>query len=117
MTTEELFHQGPMTGALFENYIISEVKKKISHSNSYSDLYFLRTEHRVEVDLIIDHTTYKQWVEIKHNSTFKPQMLKPVFTFMQPGDQGILIYTGQTRNYDTNVDLMNYQYFLQAVSF
>ncbi len=44
-------------------------------------------------------------------------MLKPVFTFMQPGDQGILIYTGQTRNYDTNVDLMNYQYFLQEVSF
>lgn len=112
ITTNELFHHGPMTGALFENYIISEVKKKISHSNSHSDLYFLRTEHGVEVDLIIDHVSYKEWIEIKHNSTFKPSMVKAIFTFMASDDQGFLVYTGPTQQYDTHVERMHYQDFL-----
>ncbi len=115
ITTDELFHHGPMTGALFENYIISEVKKKICHSNSHADLYFLRTEHGVEVDLVIDYTSYKKWIEIKHNSTFKSQMLKPALTFMQPTDFCRLVYTGNTRDYDENIEIMNYQDFLTEI--
>ena len=115
MTTEELFHEGPMTGALFENYVISEVKKKLSHSNSHADFYFLRTEHGVEVDLIIDHVDHKQWIEIKHNSTFKPSMVKTILTFLQPGDQGILIYSGATQTYNAQVERIHYQDFLENV--
>lgn len=114
ITTEELFHLGPMTGALFENYIISEVKKKICHSNSHADLYYLRTEHGVEVDLIIDHTSHKEWIEIKHNSTFKSQMFKPILTFMEPTDSGKLIYTGNTQHYDENLKIVNYEDFLKT---
>jgi len=113
MTTEELFHKGPMTGALFENYIISETKKKIFHANSHAQLYFLRTEHQTEVDLIIDYTHYKEWIEIKHNSTFKPQMLKSIQSFIQPSDKGLLIYCGSTQDYARNLIRVNYHDYLQ----
>lgn len=112
ITTDELFHEGPMTGALFENYVISEVKKKISHSNTHADLYFLRTEHGVEVDLIIDHISYKEWIEIKHNSTYKSSMVKALFTFMGSGDEGYLIYMGPTQD-EPPIKRMNYEDFLR----
>lgn len=112
ITTEDLFENGPLTGELFENYIVSEVKKKICHSNVHADLYYLKTEHGVEVDLIVDYTTHKQFVEIKHSSTFKPDMVKALLKFIQSKDRGVLVYNGTTRPYEPNLEIQYYQDFL-----
>lgn len=112
ISNKTLFESGPMTGALFENYIVAEVKKNIYHNNINAQIYYLRTNHGVEVDLIIDHLTYKEMVEIKFNESFKPMMLKPIQEFMSEKDKGVLVYKGATREYADNVNLYYYGDFL-----
>lgn len=112
ISTKTLFENGPMTGALFENYVISEVKKKIAHHDTNAQMYYLRTSHGVEVDLIIDYLTYKEFVEIKFNESFKPSMLKPMNEFIQGGDKGTLVYMGSTREYEEHIKLSYFGDFL-----
>ena len=56
---KELFENGPMKGAIFENYIIAEIFKKEKHIKSHADFYYYRTSAGDEVDLIIDHKTHR----------------------------------------------------------
>jgi predicted AAA+ superfamily ATPase len=109
---QALFENGPMTGALFENYIVSEVRKNIYHANLDAQLYYLRTSHGVEVDLIIDYLAYKEFVEIKFNESFKPAMIKPMKEFMSKKDKGTLVYKGESRSYDSAIRLCHYGDFL-----
>ena len=51
------------TGALFENYIISELKKKYFRDN----LYFWRTKTQQEIDFILEKDGEIRAFEIKYN--------------------------------------------------
>lgn len=112
ISNKSLFENGPLNGAIFENYIISEVKKNIFHRNLNAQLYYLRTSNGVEVDLIIDHFTHKQLVEIKYNESFKPLMIKPLRSLLTEKDTGNLVYLGNSRKIDHNVYLTSYKDFL-----
>lgn len=61
---EMLFH-GPMTGALFENFIVQETIKKFYHSGKRPTIYFIRTSNGVEVDLLIEKNMKLYPFEIK----------------------------------------------------
>ena len=63
--TEKQYKQGPMAGALFENYVIADIYKKIKHRKLNFDLYYFRTNHGIEVDLIVDKKHSKEFIEIK----------------------------------------------------
>lgn len=112
ISNKELFEKGPMVGAIFENYVVSEIKKTIFHNNLNAEMYYLRTNHGIEIDLIVDHFTSKEMVEIKFNESFKPSMLKPMKEFLSPIDHGALIYTGNTRDYNEAIKLYHYGDYL-----
>ena len=57
-------------GALFENYIISELLKKRFHNGERSNLYFWRDHKGAEIDLIIEQSDSLIPVEIKSSRTF-----------------------------------------------
>lgn len=114
ITDQALFEKGPMAGSLFENYVIAEIKKKLFHTNDSAKMYYYRTSHGVEVDLLIDRGLYKEWVEVKFNETFKPIMLSPMKSLMAEQDKGILLYTGTTREYDPNILISNFGDYLQT---
>lgn len=105
----EHFQKGPMAGSLFENYVVSEIKKREKHYNTHSELFYYRTAHGVEIDLIIDHKSYKELIEIKHIETFKPKMLSALKQFLKKGDKGYLLYNGKDFSYDENIEVMNYK--------
>lgn len=113
--SKDHFENGPMTGALFENYIIAETKKKILHSNEQAELYFYRTSHGVEVDCIIDYVTHQDLIEIKFNSTFKPRMLEPVKSILTEENKGMLVYSGKSRDYSDQIKVLNYKTFLEKI--
>jgi uncharacterized protein len=108
-----LFEQGPMTGSIFENYIVSEVLKRELHRKTHAELFYIRTSHGIEVDLIIDRKTHKELIEIKSGETFKPAMVNALELFLEDGDQGYLLYRGRRFPYDEKIRIINYQdYFL-----
>lgn len=113
MTTEDFFHDGPFAGALFENFIVSETKKNIYHNNLNHDMYYLRTEHGVEIDLILDKGRTKDLIEIKHSSTFKSSMFKSIDIFKEPTDHAKIIYTGKSFSHSPNMEVLNYHDYLK----
>ena len=44
---------GLLSGALFENIIVSETLKYLNNNNLFNEIYFLRTSNGLEVDLLI----------------------------------------------------------------
>lgn len=94
ITDHAQYAQGPLAGPLFENYVISEILKYEWHLKTHAKLYYLRTSDGIEVDLVIDRNTHREWIEIKSGSTFKRRMLKPIETFIQDHDEGYLLYNG-----------------------
>lgn len=63
-------------GALFENYIISELWKKNSNEKKYAEFYFWRTVDQQEIDLIIDNDGTLNTYEIKWNPKAKVKLSK-----------------------------------------
>lgn len=109
------FENGPMAGSLFENYIVAEIKKKELHQQTLSELFYLRTSHGVEIDLIIDRKKYKELIEIKHSETFSPRMVSGIEAFMEKNDVGYLIYCGKVFPYHRPIEVINYQDYLLKV--
>jgi len=109
---QELFENGPMKGAIFENYIIAEIVKKERHIKSHADFYYYRTSKGNEVDLIIDRKTQHEFIEIKCNATFNPKMIKQVDELLSKNDKGILLYQGESMSYGKDIKIENYQDYL-----
>lgn len=95
--TPDHYHYGPMAGAIFENFIISETRKHIHHTGMPASLYFLRTSNQVEVDLVIESGQRLIMAEIKKSATFSTRFLTHVqnLTQQEPTAEGLLIYQGE----------------------
>lgn len=111
--TAAQFENSTMSGPLFENYVISEVKKIAEHNKTFSELYFLRTSNGAEVDLIIDRRSAKEWIEIKRGETFTLKMISHIYKFKRPEEAGYLIYRGVSMPYADNIKILNYKEFLE----
>lgn len=61
-------HLRPDSGALFENFIVSEIKKIISYTSSSDAVYYWRTKSGSEVDLVLVHDHELYGCEIKLGS-------------------------------------------------
>jgi len=112
ISTEQLFSQGPMAGAIFENYIISEIIKRETHIKSSAEFYYYRTTKGQEIDLIIDRKISQDFIEIKYNATFHPRMVKQITKFMTKDHRGYLLYTGKSLPYHSNIKILNYKDYL-----
>ncbi|OGV27604.1 MAG: hypothetical protein A3F18_07440 [Legionellales bacterium RIFCSPHIGHO2_12_FULL_37_14] len=106
--TAKQYNLGPMAGSLFENYVISNILKNIQHKKLNQELFYLRTSHGVEVDLIIDKKRSKEFVEIKKSSTFTQGMTTHLQTILtanhSDSDSYSVLYTGKPRKYK-NIDI------------
>lgn len=63
-------------GAIFENWIISDVRKNAYNSDFLNKLYFFRDSVGNEVDLIIERDGKTTVIEIKSSQKFDSNMLK-----------------------------------------
>jgi predicted AAA+ superfamily ATPase len=106
---KETFEQGPMYGAIFENYIISEIMKHELHAKEDSELFYLRTSNGIEVDLLIDRKTEVEFIEIKTSETYRREMTKAIEIFKKENEQGYLLYQGKTLPSHANLRIINYR--------
>lgn len=105
--SEDVLRKGPLDGAIFENYIVAEIKKWIMHHSLPDQLFYFRTNLGIEVDLIIEnlHGQSLRFIEIKSTATAKPEMfrnmlkvreLDPGMTGNKKVSQNLLIYRGDS---------------------
>lgn len=114
--TSELYNHGPMAGQLYENYIIIDILKKIKHGDIDAELFFLRTQDKSEIDLIIDHKTHQEFIEIKKSSTFNIKMAKTLKQYQNhlksnQKNSYYIIYQGKSLDHG-NIKAINYGEYL-----
>lgn len=110
----ELYEKGPLSGPIFENYMVSEVMKKIRHTASSSELFYLRTQDKAEIDLIVDKKTRVDLIEIKRSATYSTKFSATLDKFAQEKDRKIVLYQGETLQHkDTMV--LHYSDYLKSV--
>lgn len=113
ITTYDQYDNGPLSGSLFENYVVSEIMKKELHQATLSDIYYFRTQDKVEIDLIVDRKSSKDFIEIKKTATFHPHMIHSLKKYAEPESRRILLYTGE-KYHHSGVNIMPYWEYLEA---
>lgn len=108
----EMYEKGPMSGALFENYVISEIHKRYIHEKRKGNLYFIRTSNQVEVDLIIEEPGTKTWIEVKKTSTPRLSMCKSIESLKPASEPGFIIYEGENYSFSGGMKAVNYKNYL-----
>ena len=63
-------------GALWENYVISELYKKYHYENRWATFYFWRTQDQQEIDLVIEENQVFHAFEIKWSKHAKARLSK-----------------------------------------
>lgn len=89
---------GPMGGALLENWAVAELVKASLHRGAEPALYFWRTAAGAEVDVIVETAEALIPVEIKASATARPAMAHGIAGFRRDfGDcaaPGYVIHPG-----------------------
>jgi predicted AAA+ superfamily ATPase len=88
----------PLRGALFENWVISELLKGLSNRGKQENLFFWRSHVGHEVDLLLDRGTRLWPIEIKAGSTIASDWFDGLRRWMalarEVGDSPALVYGG-----------------------
>ncbi len=112
VTSFDQYEQGPMAGSLFENYVVSEIRKNELHRGTLSELYYFRTQDQVEIDLIVDRKSTKDFIEIKKSASFHPKMIQGLKKYPDQASRLILLYNGE-RSSHGKIEIMPYWDYLQ----
>jgi len=91
----------PLRGALFESFVVGEVRKMFLHSGEDAHLFHWRDAGGHEIDLLVDLGTRLVPIEVKSSRTFASTLMKSLdwWTALpeNPASRGILVYAGDER--------------------
>lgn len=74
ITSMEQIATHPLMGSLFENMVVMETVKRRLNRGEQDNIYFMRTSHGIEVDIVADAAGRLDICEIKAGSTFHNDM-------------------------------------------
>ena len=102
-------------GALFENFVISELLKRRYNQGLPSNLYFWRNNTGEEVDVVIEQGEKLMPVEIKSSQTFNTDFLAGLKRWTQfAGDAALppqLVYGGDDNMIRSGVAVQSWRHF------
>lgn len=105
-------------GALFENFVISELLKRRYNQGLPSNLYFWRNNTGEEVDVVIEQGEQLMPVEIKSGQTFHTDFLAGLKRWTQfAGDAALppqLVYGGDDNMLRSGVAVQSWRHFQVA---
>lgn len=97
LNSPEQVARDPLRGQLFENMVVSDVRKQIFNCGGDARIFFLRTEKGFEIDLMISRGTTIQPIEIKSAMTYHDSLVSNLRKYAKTDDAAMrpyLIYDG-----------------------
>ncbi len=92
---------GPMSGAIFETAVLSEILKTVTHRAQDAHLYFWRTSTGTEVDIVVETGGRLVPIEVKLSATPQPAMAAGIVAFREAyGEKaapGYVVHPGSIR--------------------
>lgn len=110
--TENQANRDPLRGNLFENLIVSEVLKSRLNENQNPNMFYMKTEKGVEVDLIVRKEGILYPFEIKTSMTPNKSFSKHLISFIEAEENAKkpkIIYTGQSYPRFNGVEYVNFK--------
>lgn len=90
---------GPMSGAIFETFVISQVYKRILNRGIEPNVYFWRTATGIEVDILVEEQGILHPLEVKATATPRPSMASGIISLYKDlGRQvskGYIVHMGE----------------------
>jgi predicted AAA+ superfamily ATPase len=74
---------GPLGGAIFETAVLAEIMKRFTHRGQDPHIYFWRTSHGSEVDIVIEEDGKLISIEAKLSATPRPAMASGIVAFSE----------------------------------
>lgn len=106
--TPEILAKGALSGAILENYVVSEIRKTFYNTGRTGNLWYYRDKDQNEVDMIIEQNGHIYPIEIKRTSNPGSELVK-AFEILDKGPlprgNGAIICT---REKLTAVDAQNF---------
>jgi len=101
-------------GSIFENFVISELKKQSFNSRKNKTFYFWRDRTGNEVDLILEKEGDLIPVEIKSGKTITNSFFKGIKFFNKiserdPNPESYIIYTGDANQLRSNYSILSWK--------
>ena len=112
ITTGELAMRHPMSGALFETYVVSEILKSYWHNGERPFAYFYRDTSGKEIDMILDRDGALWPIEIKQTATPHPTMAGafPVLADAPRGKGALICTAGKLISMGNDVNVIPASY-------
>ena len=116
VTNNDLLEKGPLSGSIFENYVVSEIKKAGHHLNKNDKLYYFRSSSGLEMDLIIENLSERRvnYLEIKNNSTARYKMIENMKKIMEFDSTGIVSRSGYSAGLTKSPDQKHSKIFKEG---
>jgi len=76
ITTTQQLSVSPARGNLFENMVVTEIKKFLLNKGIIESLCFYRDSHHNEIDILTNNISDFNAIEIKSSETFSSEMFK-----------------------------------------
>lgn len=101
-----------MRGAIFENFIVSEVIKHRSNKGKEGGVYFYRDSNNNEVDILLKEEGEITAIEVKssmtYNKSFESSLKKIDSWINTPIKSKTIIYSGDYENTEGAIGILNY---------
>ena len=99
ISNPETLYTHYLYGSLFENLVISELRKKLFHSGKQPSMYYWRESNGTEIDCLLELDNRLAVIEIKAGETFSKDFLKNLNVFPSSSEKTgkidkYLIYQG-----------------------
>jgi predicted AAA+ superfamily ATPase len=101
-------------GALFENLIITEIKKQLIHSGRKPSVFYYRESNGTEIDCVLELNASNVYlIEIKSGETFTKDYLKNLKKInTEQEHKKLVVYNGEQNLNSQNIDVVNFQGFI-----
>jgi len=95
--TETVLQKNKAYGAIFENWVISEIRKNNFNNAQNEGMYYFRDSAANEIDLILERESEPVAIEIKSSKKMEDNMMRGLKYWhkLQPDSQSILLHCGE----------------------
>lgn len=112
ISTPDQLNIHPMRGAIFETFIISELKKQRFNRGERADFYFWRDKQGCEVDIVYESGQFINGMEIKSGRTFNAEFVDALFKWKELGGKQagntLLVYGGEENFTFRDIDVFRW---------
>ncbi len=112
ISSAEVFSAHPLMGALFENWVISEVLKETKNFPLHQSLYYWRDKTGLEIDLLIEKNNQITPVEIKAGKTVNPDFFENLKSYRDLAkdlvERPALIYGGDENQVRQDAEVISW---------